>query len=303
MMGLPRSVADALDVVTYSRRALAYLQIDAHLKLVSAGGALENYGLDALRPGEPALDQAFFLEGILPVQETPYLMPSIEIGGGRAADLHFYQDGKCVWVILLDVTSERDQMRGVQQKAYEMTLLQEKEALLNRQLEAANAALLATQTDLKSSRESLLRVIEELRALGEVSEAVNSTLDLQTVLNTIVARAVQISGTEAGAIYVFDDQQKEFQLSTTFGMSDEMIAAVRDMHAEISATVSFLTETHGPSQTADLRDLPSTPVNEIILRAGYRARLLVPMVRSGKVVGALVVRRKAPGEFSANTVE
>ncbi|MFZ2140879.1 MAG: ATP-binding protein, partial [Xanthobacteraceae bacterium] len=107
----------------------------------------------------------------------------------------------------------------------------------------------------------------------------------------------------AGAIYVFDEQQKEFQLSATFGMSDDMIAAVRNMHAEISAAVGLLTETHEPSQTADLRDLPSTAVNEIILRAGYRARLLVPLVRSGRVVGALVVRRKAPGEFPANTIE
>src|SRR5262249_5299979 len=223
--------------------------------------------------------------------------------GGRAADLHFYQDGECILGVLLDVTSERDQAQRMQQKAYEMTLLQEKEALLNRRLEAANAALLTTQRDLENSRELLLRVIEELRALGEVSQAVNSSLDLQTVLNTIVARATQISGTEAGAIYVFDDQQKEFQLSATFGMSDEMIAAVRDMHAEISAAVGFLTETHEPSHTADLRDVPATPVNEIILRAGYRARLLVPMVRSGEVVGALVVHRKAPGEFPANTVE
>ena len=39
------------------------------------------------------------------------------------------------------------------------------------------------------------------------------------------------------------------------------------------------------------------------MRAGYRARLLVPLVRSGNVVGALVVRRKAPGEFPADTVE
>ena len=49
-----------------------------------------------------------------------------------------------VWVLLLDVTAERDAARRVQQKAYEMTLLQEKEALLNRRLEAANAALLAS---------------------------------------------------------------------------------------------------------------------------------------------------------------
>ena len=51
MMGLPRGVADALDAITYSRRALAYLQLDAELTLVGAGGNLDNYGLGAVRVG------------------------------------------------------------------------------------------------------------------------------------------------------------------------------------------------------------------------------------------------------------
>jgi GAF domain-containing protein len=163
-----------------------------------------------------------------------------------------------------------------------------------------NARLL---NELRARTAELARSVEELRALGEVSQAVNSTLDLQTVLATIVARATQISGTEAGAIYVLDETSKEFQLSATFGMSEDMIAAVRNMHAEISAAVGLLTETHEPDQAADLRDLPPTLVNHTILHAGYRARLLIPLLRSGKVVGALVVRRKAPGEFSPNTVD
>ena len=163
-----------------------------------------------------------------------------------------------------------------------------------------NARLL---DELRTRTAELARSVEEQRALGEVSQAVNSTLDLQTVLATIVARATQISGTEAGAIYVLDEISKEFQLSATFGMSEDMISAVRNMHAEISAAVGLLTETHEPDQAADLRDLPLTPVNDIILRAGYRARLLVPLLRSGKVVGALVVRRKAPGEFPPNMVD
>jgi signal transduction histidine kinase len=149
----------------------------------------------------------------------------------------------------------------------------------------------------------LARSIEELRALGVVSQAVGSTLDLPVVLDTIVAKATQISGTEAGAIYVLDEQQKEFQLRATFGMSEELIAAVRNMHAEISEAVGLLTERHQPSQQADLRGLPLTPVNEAILRAGYRARLVLPLMRFGEVIGALVVRRKAPGEFPANVVE
>jgi GAF domain-containing protein/DNA-binding response OmpR family regulator/anti-sigma regulatory factor (Ser/Thr protein kinase) len=148
----------------------------------------------------------------------------------------------------------------------------------------------------------LAQSVEELQALSEVSQAVNSTLDLQTVLDTIVAKAAQLSGTEAGAIYV-RNQRQEFQLRATYGMSEELIAAIRDMHAGISDAVGQLTEAHEPNQTADLRELPPTPVNDTILRAGYRARLLVPLVRSGEVMGALLVRRKTPGEFSPSTVE
>src|SRR5262245_12351624 len=70
-------------------------------------------------------------------------------------------------------------------------------------------------SELRARTSELTRSVEELRALGEVSQAVNSTLDLQTVLDTIVARATQISGTEAGAIYVFDEKMREFQLSAT----------------------------------------------------------------------------------------
>jgi serine phosphatase RsbU (regulator of sigma subunit) len=78
---------------------------------------------------------------------------------------------------MLDVTAERDQARRMQQKAYEMTLLQEKEALLNRRLEAANAALRATQRELETSREALIRAHERLqRELAEAAGYVRSLL-------------------------------------------------------------------------------------------------------------------------------
>jgi GAF domain-containing protein/CheY-like chemotaxis protein/anti-sigma regulatory factor (Ser/Thr protein kinase) len=157
--------------------------------------------------------------------------------------------------------------------------------------------------EVQARTSELTQSVEELRALGIVSQAVNSTLDLQTVLDTIVAKAAQLSGTEAGAIYVRDEPSKGFELRATYGMDEEQVAAIRDLHADISEAVSQLTETQEPNQVADLRDLPSTPVNDTLLRAGYRARLLVPLIRSGEVVGALIVRRKAPGEFSASTVD
>jgi sigma-B regulation protein RsbU (phosphoserine phosphatase) len=169
MMSLPRIVTEALESVTFSQRALAYLQIDAKLTLAGAGGHLSHYGLDALQLGKQALPQVFFLEGLLPVMETPFFMPAVELGSGRAADLHFYQVVDSVWVVLLDVTVERDQARRVQQKAYEMTLLQEKEAILNRRLEATNAELRETQHKLEASREELIQAHARLK--HELSEA------------------------------------------------------------------------------------------------------------------------------------
>jgi GAF domain-containing protein len=83
---------------------------------------------------------------------------------------------------------------------------------------------------LRERTDELGRSVEELRALGEVSQAVNSTLDLETVLSTIVAKAVQLSGTEAGAIYVFDELEREFRLRATYGMDQELIDALRQQH-------------------------------------------------------------------------
>src|SRR5258708_35995137 len=98
----------------------------------------------------------------------------------------------------------------------------------------------------------------------DVTQAVNSTIDLETVLTTIGANATQLSNTEAGAIYVLDEQHKEFQLRATYGMSEELIAAGRGMHAERSEARGRLAETHGPIQHPDLRELPHKPVNASI---------------------------------------
>ena len=178
MRDLPQRVIDTLEEAVYRKRAVAYLQIDdANLAVIGAGGDLANYGLEMVRSGQPVLEQAFFLEGLLPLAETPYVIPAVEVARGRSADLHFFRDDKSLWLMLLDVTDERDQSRRMQQKAYEMTLLEEKEVQLNRRLEAVNEELRATQRDLMSSREQLLRAHDRIqKELSEAAKYVRSLL-------------------------------------------------------------------------------------------------------------------------------
>jgi signal transduction histidine kinase len=158
--------------------------------------------------------------------------------------------------------------------------------------------------ELRARTDDLARSVGELQALGEVSQAVNSTLDLEQVLTTIVQRAVQLSRTDAGAIYVFDEARQEFKLRATHGMSDEMIIAITDRTIGTgSAHIGPATSQRKPMQIADLRGEQSTPINEINLREGYRAVLVIPLLRPDHVVGALVVRRKSPGEFPQSAID
>src|SRR5262249_34209900 len=152
---------------------------------------------------------------------------------------------------------------------------------------------------LRHRTDELGRSVGELRALGEVSQAVNSPLDLETVLSTIVTKAVQLSGTEAGAIYGYDEQSSELRLRATHGMDQELIDALTQRHIGLddSNVVSALAQRE-PTQIADLREEPASGLNAIILRAGYRALMVAPLLRGEDLVGTLVVRRRTPGEFA-----
>jgi GAF domain-containing protein len=164
-----------------------------------------------------------------------------------------------------------------------------------------NARLLS---ELRQRTDELGRSVGELRALGEVSRVVNSTLELQTVLSTIVAKAVELSGTEAGAIYVFDAAKREFHLRSTHGMDQELIDALSNQHIGLDdPNVAPVFEQREAIQVADLRDEVPSDINEITLRAGFRARLVAPLLRGDDVVGLIVVRRRTHGAFPQNTVD
>ncbi len=158
-------------------------------------------------------------------------------------------------------------------------------------------------TSLAQREQVLHESVAELRALGEVTQAVNSSVDLETVLTTIVAKATQLSGTEAGAIYVLDDAEQEFQLRATYGLADSIVAELKRSHIRIGQTgISEAVERGKPIQVADIQNDPTVTL-DVIVRAGFRALLYVPLLGTEKIVGALVVRRKQPGEFARSTIE
>jgi signal transduction histidine kinase len=163
-------------------------------------------------------------------------------------------------------------------------------------------ANLEAQVELRTRE--LAQSVLELRALGEVSQAVNSTLNLENVLATIVAKAVQLSITTAGSIYVFDQPQQTFELRANYGMDAATIAAFAERKVDISERhVAMALMRQEPVQIPDFHDQPADPIRDLILGSGCRAVLVAPLLWQDEIVGLLVVRRREPGAFPRSTVD
>ena len=158
--------------------------------------------------------------------------------------------------------------------------------------------------ELGDKRTELTRSVAELRALGEVSRAVGASLDPDEVLATIIAAAVRLSGADVGSIYEYDAAEQEFALRAARGLSDALTGAIRRTRLRLGETViGRAAARREPVQIPDVREATADPLSRVMERAGYRALLAVPLLREDRIVGGLIVRRRAPGPFPAPVVE
>jgi len=138
----------------------------------------------------------------------------------------------------------------------------------------------------------------DLTALSEVGRAVSSTLDLKVVLKTVVERAVDLSGTDAGSIYYYREETGRFELGETIGLDAAIIARLSKL--DTAARYSGLGEAIAqkkPLLIPDLMKRESNPLRAAAIEAGFRAALIVPLLSSDGPLGTLVLQRRRPGEF------
>ncbi len=160
--------------------------------------------------------------------------------------------------------------------------------------------------ELQARTEQLTRSVEQLTALGEVGRAVSSTLDLETVLTTIVSRASQLAGADGCSIHEYDETTQQFQLRATHNYDAELVEIIRAMPLRMGEGVAgAAAERREPIQVPDIarEGAYQSRYRDVLLRIGYRAVLAVPLVRENQVIGALTVNRKVPGEFAPDVVE
>jgi signal transduction histidine kinase len=160
--------------------------------------------------------------------------------------------------------------------------------------------------ELQARTGELTESVDKLTALGEVSRALSSTLDIETVLDTIVSRASQLAGAAGCSIYEYDEAAERFELRATHHADARFVEALRAAPLRkgegLMGRAAAMRE---PTQIPDIA-VPGayqSSVRDTLLRFGYRALLAVPLLREDQILGSLSFTRKEPGEFSPEVVD
>jgi signal transduction histidine kinase len=161
---------------------------------------------------------------------------------------------------------------------------------------------------LQARTDALARSVEELRALGEVAQAVSSTLDLETVLTTVVARAVQLASAAGGVIYEFDEVAQVFsRVRGAHGLDEDLGEVIRAAPIRLGEGVAGKAAAQrAPVQVADVLGEGAydvARVRAVFGRHGYHSLLAVPLLVERQIVGVLAVWGREPGAFAREIVD
>ena len=287
--------ADAAQILIYD---------GGHFRLASASGGSEEYraliGARDISPGQGTL------VGRVGLERRPVLLDDVladpdyqwteaqRLGGFRSiVGVPMLSDGEVIGVISL----WRRKVDPFTSREVDVAMTFAAQGAI-----AIRNANLMQQLELRTRE--LAHSVEELQGLHEVGEAVNSSLDLHQVLSTIVTHAVQLSGTEGGSIFEFDEDAQEFYIRAAFGTSQELLAALGATRVGLDDTlVGRAASTRTSIAVPDIDEAPRDAHLTQLSRAGWCSMLAVPLAREGNILGALVVRRRRPGPFSSEITE
>jgi class 3 adenylate cyclase/HAMP domain-containing protein len=157
------------------------------------------------------------------------------------------------------------------------------------------------ETKVEERTRDLAQSINELKVLEEVGRAVASSLELNAVLPTVAARALEITHADAVLIYGYDAAMHKFNLTEAIGIDKSAQAP----HLSVDENHTVLGEAARkgePIAIADLSSVAESLLRDVAMTAGFNSVLVVPLVDQKGVLGSLVMLRRAAGDFSPNLI-
>ncbi len=139
------------------------------------------------------------------------------------------------------------------------------------------------------------KAISRLQATNAVSEILNRSLELERILDDALEKVLEVTGLDAGLIFILDEKSQELNLAVYQGISPQTAEGVDRLKVG-EGFCGRVAQTGEPLVVADTsRDERLTRM--VIQQEGLQAQLIVPLKSKGRVKGAMALARRGPREF------
>jgi signal transduction histidine kinase len=174
----------------------------------------------------------------------------------------------------------------------------------NRMAGRVRNAYAGLEQKVEERTQALKQSLDEVKGLGDTIRAVSASLDLQKVLQTIVVNATELSRSDGGLIYEFDEVQQVFRFRAGHLLSPIFVEALEKGPPTLRDSIVGRAAMKGaPEQISDVVADPSYALKDQLLAEGYRSLLAIPTIQAGRLVGGIVVGRRKVGGFSEREIE
>ncbi len=159
---------------------------------------------------------------------------------------------------------------------------------------AIENARLYQQTD-----EALRRRVQELSLLLDVSLAMTSSLDLEQVLDVIMAEASTVLGAEAGSVLLLDEESGELVFEVSVGAGAEVLKGRRMSAGE--GVAGWVAQEGQPVLVPDVnQDTRFYRGVDSLTEITTRSLLCAPLRARDKIIGAVELINKTEGTFNSS---
>jgi signal transduction histidine kinase/ligand-binding sensor domain-containing protein len=142
---------------------------------------------------------------------------------------------------------------------------------------------------------------KELAALNAVAAVVSHSLNLQEILSSALDKTLEVIGTEAGGIYLLQEDTQILIIAAHEGLSAQFVAEIDNL----TVGEGFSGQVAETGEPLVVQDISADPrlTRSAARESGFHALGIVPLLSRANVVGTLFVVTHGRREFSPQDVE
>lgn len=141
----------------------------------------------------------------------------------------------------------------------------------------------------------------KLATLNAIATVVSRSLDLDEVLSDALDKTLEVTGIEAGGIYLLQEDAEVLNIVAHRGLSPQFVAAID----QLKVGEGFSGRVVQAGEPLVVRDLSVDPrlTRSAVSEESFHSAAIFPLVSRGKVLGTLFVISRVYREFSPHDVE